>query len=97
MNPNGATNRTVIAYRDNNIVDNDVTYTVTNIVGDADTLLEPGELKLVVIDVNGGDIDGTPDLDPNEKFTLEIQSPVGAVLDVTRQIPAELREVMQLH
>ncbi len=97
MNPAGTTNRTVIAYRDDVIVDNDVTFSVTNIVGDNDTLLEPGELKLVVIDVNGGDITGTVALDPNEKFTIEVQSPLGAVLDITRLIPAELRQVMQLH
>ncbi len=97
MNPSGSTNRTVIAYRDDTIVDNDVTYAVSNIVGDTDTLLEPGELKLITIDVNGGDIDNSPDLDPNEKFTIEVQSPLGAVLDITRLIPAELREVMQLH
>ncbi len=97
MNPSGTTNRTVIAYRDDAIVDNDVAYAVTDIVGDSDTLLEPGELKLVTIDVDGGDITGTVDLDPNEKFTVEVQSPLGAVLDITREIPAELREVMQLH
>ncbi len=97
MNPSGETNRTVIAYRDDVLVDNDVAYTVTNIVGDTDTLLEPGELKLITIDVDGAGIDGTVVLDPNEKFTLEVQSPLGAVLDITRLIPPELREVMQLH
>ena len=97
INPNGTTNRTVLTYRDNNIVDNDVAYTVTNIVGDGDNLLEPGELLLILIDVNGGDIDPLPSLDPNERFTIEVQTPVGAVLDVTRQLPAELAVVMQLH
>ncbi len=97
INPNGTTNRTVLTYRDDLVVDNDVTYTVTNIVGDGDNLLEPGELLLILIDVNGGDIDGTPDLTPNERFTIEVQTPVGAVLDVTRQLPAELAVVMQLH
>jgi len=29
LNPTGVNNRTVIAYRDDNVVDNDVTYTVT--------------------------------------------------------------------
>jgi flagellin FlaB len=96
LNPSGSNNRTVIAYRDDNIVDNDVTYTVTNIVGDSDTLLEPGELKVVLIDVATG-VTPAPTLDPNEKFTLEIQTPVGATLDVTRQLPTELRTVMQLH
>ncbi len=96
MNPSGDTNRTVMAYRDDNLVDNDVGYTVTNIVGDSDSLLEPGELKVITIDVNT-DIDGALDLDPNEKFTLEVQTPVGATLDITRQLPSELRLVMQLH
>jgi flagellin FlaB len=97
INPDGLTNRTVLTYRDDSIVDNDVAYTVTNIVGDGDNLLEPGELMLLLIDVNGGDIDDSPDLDPNERFTIEVQTPVGAVLDVTRQLPAELAVVMQLH
>ena len=96
LNPSGTNNRTVVAYRDNDIVDNDVTYTVVNIVGDTDTLLEPGELKVVTIDVATG-VTPAPVLDPNEKFTLEIQTPVGATLDITRQLPSELRTVMQLH
>jgi flagellin-like protein len=96
MNPSGNNNRTVMAYRDHNLVDNDVAYTVTDIVGDSDSLLEPGELKVITIDVDT-DIDGTLDLDPNEKFTLEVQTPVGATLDITRQLPSELRTVMQLH
>ncbi len=96
LNPSGTNNRTVIAYRDDNIVDNDVTYTVVNIVGDNDTLLEPGELKLINVDVATG-ISPAPTLDPNEKFTLEIQTPVGATLDITRLLPPELRTVMQLH
>ena len=69
LNPSGTNNRTVIAYRDDDIVDNDVTYTVVNIVGDTDTLLEPGELKVVNIDVATG-VTPAPTLDPNEKFTL---------------------------
>ncbi len=97
INPSGTTNRTVLTYRDDNIVDNDVTYTVTNIVGDTDTLLEPGELKLITIDVNGGGITPVPVLDPNERFTVEVQTPVGATLDITRSLPPELRAVMQLH
>ena len=96
INPSGATNRTVIAYRDDNVVDNDVAYTVTNIVGDGDNLLEPGELLLIVIDVATG-VTPAPTLAPNERFTIEVQTPVGATLDITRQMPAELATVMQLH
>ena len=96
LNPSGVNNRTVVAYRDDNVVDNDVTYTVTNIVGDTDTLLEPGELKVITIDVATG-VTPAPTLDTNEKFTIEVQTPVGATLDITRSLPSELRSVMQLH
>ena len=96
MNPVGVNNRTVIAYRDSLVVDNDVTFTVVDIVGDGDTLLEPGELKVVTINVVTG-ITPPPALAANERFTIEVQTPVGATLDITRQLPAELREVMQLH
>ena len=97
LNPVGITNRTVVAYRDNVTVDNDVLYTVTAIVGDGDTLLEPGELMLITIDVNGGGISPAPALVANQRFTFEIQTPVGATMDITRQLPAELEAVMQLH
>ena len=96
IHPTGTTNRTVIAYRDDNVVDNDVGYVVTNIVGDGDTLLEPGELLLITINV-ATDVTPPPTLDPNERFTIEVQTPVGATLDITRQMPAELSTVMQLH
>ena len=96
INPTGTTNRTVIAYRDDDVVDNDVEFTVLNIVGDGDNLLEPGELMLITIDFTAA-ITPTPALDPNERFTIEVQTPVGAVLDITRQLPAELATVMQMH
>ena len=98
MNPGGSNNRTVMAYRDDNIVDNDVGFSVVNVVGDGDTLLEPGELKVITIDITaGGDVTPDPSLEPNERFTIEVQTPVGATLDITRTMPAELRAVMQLH
>ena len=98
LNPSGTSNRTVLAYRDDDIVDNDVGFTVTDIVGDSDSLLEPGELKVITIDTTtGGDITPDPSLEPNERFTIEVQTPVGATLDITRTLPPELRSVMQLH
>lgn len=96
LNPAATTNTTVIAYRDENTVDNDVTYTVTSILGDGDTLLEPGEVSTITIDVATG-ISPAPSLDANDRFTLELQTPVGAVIDITRLMPAELDAVMQLH
>ena len=96
LDPTATNNRTVIAYRDPTTVDNDVTYTLTSVVGDGDTLLEPGELMVVNIDVPTG-ITPAPTLVANNRFTLEVQTPVGAVIDITRQLPAELATVMQLH
>jgi len=34
---------------------------------------------------------------PDSRWTLEIQTPVGAVIDVTRSMPAAINTVMQLH
>jgi archaellin len=96
LNPLGTSNRTVIAWRDDVVVDNDVAFSVTTIVGDTDTLLEPGELMIITINVPTG-VTPPPTLLANQRFTIEIQSPVGATLDITRQFPAELRQVMQLH
>jgi len=95
LNPDADTNRTVVAYRDSDVTDNDVPYTAPDLVGDGDTLLEPGEVKLINIATSG--ITPAPSLAANERFTLEVQTPVGAVLDITRQLPAELATVMQLH
>jgi archaellin len=95
LNPAALDNRTVIAYRDATVTANDVTYTADDIIGDGDTLLEPGEVKVIVISASG--ISPAPTLDANDRFTLEVQTPVGAVLDITRQLPAELATVMQLH
>ena len=96
LDTTAATNRTVIAYRDATTIDDDVAYTAISIVGDGDTLLEPGELMVISIDRAAG-IDGPPTMKGNTRFTLEVQTPVGAVLDITRQLPTELAEVMQLH
>jgi flagellin FlaB len=104
LDPAATNNRTVIAYRDAAGLDNDVGYTVIWIVDDGDDLLETGELAVIEIDV-AADIDldavtagvQAPTLNPNERWTLEIQTPVGAVLDITRSFPADLEAVMQLH
>jgi len=96
LDPLANENRTVIAYRDDSTIDNDVTYTDSVIVGDTDTLLETGELHVINIDRATG-ITPAPTLGANDRFTLEVQTPVGAVIDLTRQLPAELDTVMQLH
>jgi flagellin FlaB len=99
LDPAATTARTVIAYRDADVFDNDVPYTITVIVGDADLLLEPGELFIVtvartdIIDSGGTAVTITA----NQRWTLELQTPVGAVIDLTRSMPGEIGTVMQLH
>lgn len=98
LDPAATSGRTVIAYRDATTSDNDVPYTVTVIVGDADLLLEPGELFIVTVartDIDGGS--GPPTITANQRWTLELQTPVGAVIDLTRSMPGEIAPVMQLH
>ena len=96
LDPASTNNRTVIAYRDKTVVNNDMTYTVTWITGNSDSLLEPGELATVTITAasNAGTIEN---LVANDRWTLELQTPVGAVIDITRSLPAQLGAVMQLH
>lgn len=94
LDPSATSNRTVLAYRDDSVLLDDVTYTATELVGDGDLLLEPGEL--FTVSVNISDLTGAT-LNPNDRFTFEIQTPVGAVIDLTRSLPADLDTVMQLH
>lgn len=98
LDPNATSQRTVIAYHDAAMSDSDVLYTVNVISGDADLLLEPGELLQIVInvaDIDGGS--GPPAIGANSRWTLELQTPVGAVIDLTRSMPGDIDAVMQLH
>jgi flagellin FlaB len=95
LDPAATTLRTVIAYRDDTVYDHDVAYTVTVIVGDTDFLLEPGELFIVTVPV--ANIAPVPTITANTRWTLELQTPVGAVIDLTRSMPGEIDTVMQLH
>jgi flagellin FlaB len=95
LDPAATTNRTVIAFRSATTVNNDMTYTVTEIVGDGDLLVEPGELFTITLTAT--DNAELAALAVNERWTLEVQTPVGAVLDITRSLPSQFDTVMQLH
>jgi len=88
---------TVISYRDAEVILDNVAYTATEVVGDGDTLLEPSELFTISIDIADPLVAGGVTLNPNDRFTFEIQTPVGAVIDLTRSLPADIDTVMQLH
>jgi archaellin len=98
LDPAATTNRTVIAYRDKTTVNDDMTYTVTWITGNSDNLLDPGELATITVSASGANNASTiSNLAANDRWTLEVQTPVGAVVDITRSLPAQLNAVMQLH
>ncbi len=89
LDPTAISNRTVISYIDtaNNVPD--LAYTVTVITGDADNLLEPGEL--IEVSVTGL---APYDLQPNKTFTLEIKPPTGSYLVLQRTTPASVAETI---
>ncbi|MFQ5472462.1 MAG: hypothetical protein ACE5FA_06215, partial [Dehalococcoidia bacterium] len=70
----------------------DATYTVNEILGDGDNLLENGELfEITVV------IPGTSTLVANEVFTLEVVPPSGGTALISRTMPPEIDNVMDLH
>jgi flagellin FlaB len=92
LDPAAASNRTVITYIDATTVVNDVTYTTTPLTGNANTLLEQGELIRITIDIAAAGAT----VGPNAVFTLEIKPPTGSYLVVQRSIPPALRAINQL-
>ena len=91
LNPTDTTNRTVISYQD---VDNnvgDVTYTVTVITGNADNLLEAGELFEVNIDLTQTALAAVT-VNTNDTFTLEVKPPSGSYMVIQRTTPASINK-----
>jgi flagellin FlaB len=97
-------NKVVINYIDLSQTVNDLYWTVTKLGGsDADDLLENNEKFKITI---GGDTAGSApgnlidalgtDLDINTEFSLIVQTPVGAVLEIERTVPAYIDDIMNL-
>ena len=90
LNPLDVTNRTVISYIDGNYTNNNLVYTVAVITGNADTLLEQGELLEISIDFitdNPLVVIGT-----NKTFTFEVKPPQGSYMVVQRTTPASINQ-----
>ncbi len=83
LDPAATVNKTVIALITDAATDNNLTYPVNWIVGDADNLLEPGELAEVTVTMPAA-----INLANNDTFTLEVRPPLGAYLVVQRTLPA---------
>jgi flagellin FlaB len=85
------TNRTVIAYIDDSVNTADMTYTTTEVVGDGDSLLEPGELAQIDIDMTA---ECGCTIAENDTFTLEVKPPTGSYLVIQRTTPASVNETV---
>ncbi len=92
LDPAATTNTTVINYIDAQNRIADATYTVLQILGDGDNLVEVGELFEVTVV-----IPGTSSLVINETFTIEVVPPSGGTSLISRTMPAEIDLVMDLH
>jgi flagellin FlaB len=92
LNPADTTNRTVISYQDTSNKIASVTYTVTVITGNADNLLEQGEMFEVNIDLGQASMTSAVNLTANKTFTLEIKPPSGSFMVIQRTTPASINQ-----
>jgi archaeal flagellin FlaB len=101
----GSSNKIVISYIDQDQKVNDLYWTVTKLGDDdGDDLLELNEKFEVTIGsdtagAGGGnliDALGT-DLTVNKTFTVEVKTPVGAILNIERTTPAYIDTIVNLH
>ena len=92
VDPVATTNSVVINYIDDQARQPDAAFTVIEIQGDGDNLLETGELFQVTVNPPG-----TSTLSTGETFTLEIVPPQGGTMLLERTMPPELDIVMDLH
>ena len=91
LNPSDTTNRTVISYTDADNKVNDVVYTTTVITGNADQLLEPGELFEINIDMTQTALTAVT-LTTNQTFTFEVKPPQGSYMVIQRTTPASINQ-----
>jgi flagellin FlaB len=92
VDPGATTNSVIVNYIDAQARVADASFSVTEIQGDGDNLLENGELFEITVNPPG-----TSTLVANETFTLEIVPPQGGTLLIERTMPPELDLVMDLH
>ena len=92
VDPLATTNAVVINYIDAEDRVADTTYTVNEILGDGDSLLEVGELFEITVNPPAGST-----LVVNERFTLEVVPPAGGTLLIERTMPPEIDDIMDLH
>jgi flagellin FlaB len=91
LDPAATTNRTVISYIDSTASVSDVTYTVNDLVGNGDNLLQPGELFEVSIDTTQAAMAAIT-IAQNYTFTLEVKPPSGSYMVIQRTTPASISD-----
>jgi len=92
VDPAATTNTTIMNYVDAEDRVGDVTYTVNKILGDADDLIEVGELFEITLDPPG-----TSTLETNEVFTIEVVPPSGGTLSISRTMPPSKDALVNLN
>jgi len=91
LDPDAVNNKVVIDYRDSDTNDANIVWTIDWLVGDADDLMEPGELAEITVDVS------SETLAANQAFTMEVKPSLGGVMVIARTTPAGLDTVVDLH
>jgi len=91
LDPLATSNKVVIDYRDAAANVPNMVWTVNWLVGDADDLMEAGELAEITIDVSA------QALGANVPFVLEVKPPLGGTMVIARTTPAGLDTVVDLH
>jgi flagellin FlaB len=94
LDPDATTNTVVMNYIDQDAREADIPYTVNWILGDGDSLLEPGELAEISIALP---TPGDNNLSANEHFTIEVIATNGGTMLIARTMPAGIDPVMDLH
>jgi len=83
-------NQTIVSYVDDSLEIDDLTYVTTVISGDADKLLEPGELFEIALT----GLDVLTEINENDKFTLQVQPPSGSYMVIERTMPPSIAETI---
>ena len=94
LNATDPTNRTVISYIDKDVIDPDIEYSVQPITGNADMLLQQGELLTVTVDFAAQVGGPVFNVGTNQTFILEIKPPTGSYMVLQRTTPPSLNQTI---
>ncbi|MHB8375425.1 MAG: hypothetical protein ACYDEB_00505 [Dehalococcoidia bacterium] len=84
LDPHATSGRLVVSYVSTTVAVRDLPYAVVWITGNGDTLLQPGELAEIVVDVSGV----TPPIAAAQRFTLELRAGDAPPITLQRTMPA---------